>query len=125
MFVWGILAFSLYVIESQMLHFSAFLAARTALTDDAEAGERAAAEFLVGSRGEWFWLSETTRKLAGSELTVNKGRNRVEVEVSREEPWWSSFRSLFQRQPGDMLDIGRLDRAFSQLEVKYAIGRSQ
>lgn len=124
-FVWGVLAFSLYVIESQMLHFSAYLAARTALTNGAEAGKQAAAGFLVGSRKELFWLSETTRKLAGSELTVNKGRNRVDVEIVREKPWWSAFLSMVRRNPWDEKELDGLDQAFNRLHVRYAIGRSQ
>ena len=118
LFVWGILAFALYVIESHMLHFAAYVAARTALTDGSEAGENAAANFLAISRRELFWFSEPIRKLSGRQLKVEKRGKRVDVEIGREETRFARFLAWVAGRPA-------LDKTFNQLFVAYAIGRGR
>lgn len=122
LFLWGILSFAVYVMESQIMHLSAFTAARVALTNDPQAGEAAAASLLSVSHKDPFWLTQSTRELRGYDLIVRKQGKRVEVQIGREEPWFSYFGQLFQRQPAAE-GIECIENAFHQLSVKYAIGR--
>lgn len=121
LFLWGILSFALYVMESQIMHLSAFVAARVALTNDSQAGEDAAASLLAASQKDVSWLLAETRKVRGYELTVKKQRKRVEAEVGRERPWFSHLRQVLQRRSGAE-GVECID-GFHQLSVKYAIGR--
>ncbi len=122
-FTLGILSFALYVIESHMLHFSAYVAARTALTDDPEVGERSAVGFLASSRLELFWLSPSSRQLSGADITVSKSKNRVEVGLGRERTWLSTLVGWMAGKPLDMSGNGRLEPLYDRLYVTYAMGR--
>jgi Flp pilus assembly protein TadG len=122
--IWGILAFTLHAIESQMLHFAAFVAARTALLDsDPKTGQDTAANFLAISRKEPTWASQTTRKLTGRELSVNKKQGRVEVEIGRDVSFLGQFLDLIGGRGRRKGFLGNLDRAFARQRVHYAMGR--
>ncbi|NLJ24900.1 MAG: hypothetical protein GX354_05675 [Firmicutes bacterium] len=122
LFLWGILSFALYVMESQIMHLSAFTAARVALTNDSPAGEAAAASLLSASQRDPFWLTQPTREFRGYDLAVKKHGKRIEVEIGREKPWFSYLGQLLKRQP--VADgVESIENAFHQLSVKYAIGR--
>ena len=122
LFLWGLLSFASYMMESQITHLSAFIAARVALTNDSQAGEAAAASLLSASLKDPFWLTRGTRKLRGYELEVKKQRKRVDVEISREKPWFSYLSQILGRQPRRE-GVKSIDHVFDQLFVKYSIGR--
>lgn len=121
--VWGILAFALYVIESHMLHFAAYTAARVALLESSEAGLDSAARFLATARKEPSWISEGVRELTGRKLSVDKRRQRVDVEVGKEVglrdrlPGWLGGRG---RPGGLMADLAQ---TFRHQQVFYSMGR--
>ena len=122
LFLWGILSFALYVMESQIMHLSAFTAARVALTNDSPAGEAAAASLLSASQGIRL-ATQPTREFRGYDLAVKKHGKRIEVEIGREKPWFSYLGQLLKRQP--VADgVESIENAFHQLSVKYAIGGS-
>ncbi|HHV94571.1 MAG TPA: pilus assembly protein [Firmicutes bacterium] len=122
-FFLGLLSFTLHAIESQMLHFSAYVAARTALVDSAAKGERAAAQFLAGSRNELFWLAEPSREMAGRELTVTKRQDGVAVQIGRRATIWPILVDLFKGgfYGGSRWRSGLSGR--SDLFIEYRLGR--
>lgn len=122
--IWGTLALALYAIESQILNFSAFVAARTALLDSqAEVGEKAAANFLTTACLELGWRSPTLRKLSGLTLSVSKVRNRVEVEIARERGRAMKLLGwLFSEGQRHQGALG-LGSSFQTQRIQYAVGR--
>ena len=72
-FSWAFCPLPRHAIESQMLHFTAYVAARTVLVDSAAKGERAAAQFPAGSRNELFcWQSQA--EMAGLSSLSQSGK---------------------------------------------------
>ena len=123
-FFLGLLAFTLHVIESQMLHFSAYVAARTALVDSASKGEEEAALFLATSRRELFWLSNLSRQVAGRVLSVTRKQKGVVVQVGREETKLSSLVTIVRRLLTDGDSRGnRTGGDSNQLLIEYRLGR--
>ncbi|NLA59384.1 MAG: pilus assembly protein [Firmicutes bacterium] len=123
-FFFGLSAFALQVIESQMLHFSAYVAARTALVDSASKGEQAAAQFLATSRRELFWLSSLSRQAAGRVLAVTKRQQGVAVQIGRQETMLSSLISWIREalSGGDLWESGVRNNP-NRLLIEYRLGR--
>ena len=123
--IWGILALALYVIESQMLHFAAYTAARVAILDTDEAGLDSAAGFLVASRGELSWASEDLRGITGRKLSVNRRGRRVDVEIGRDSDLLSKLTNFLVGRGRSSALIVDLAKTFRHQEVFYSMGRSR
>ena len=123
-FFLGLWAFTHYIIESQVLHFSAYIAARTALVETAAKGEQAAAQFLALSRREVSWLTSLSRQARGRVLDVTKGSRGVEVQVGRKETELLSLLSFLRAASSDGgLLGGGLKPKSDQLLIRYRLGR--
>ncbi|NLK07651.1 MAG: pilus assembly protein [Firmicutes bacterium] len=103
--IWGLLAFAMHMIESEMLHFAAYNAARVALLETEQAGADRARQFLATSRKEAIWLLEGLMGMTGGNLSVTKRSNGVDVEITKEisfldkiSPWFGGQVSLFKEQ---------------------------